>query len=94
MTETMADTAAASPRTLHAICELTRLAACAYCPARGLDWPCTSSGAGPDGYHLARFATAMCRGLITGADMSAVLHAAGAFTNATLIYDQPLGWTR
>ena len=39
----------AGPRTLHAICELTRLAACGYCPADGLDWPCTASGTGPDG---------------------------------------------
>ena len=85
---------AAGPRTLHAICELTRLAACCYCPAHGLDWPCTTSGTGPDGYHVARFAAAMRRGLITGTDLTTVLQTAGVFTNATLIYDQPLGGAR
>jgi hypothetical protein len=84
-------TTTAAPRTLHAICELTRLAACTCCPADGLDWPCTRSGTGPEGYHLARFAAAMRRGLITGADFTAVTEAAGAFTSATLIYDAPLG---
>ena len=81
----------ASPRTLHPICELTRLAACGYCPADGLDRPCTSSETGPEGYHVARFAAAMRRGLITGADFAVVLEAAGVFTNATLVYDVPLG---
>ena len=89
-------TAAAAPsagaRTLHPICELTRLAACGYCPADGLDWPCTSSQTGPEGYHVARFATAMRRGLITGADFAVVLaETAGLFTNATVVYDIPLG---
>ena len=64
-TTATAAAAAAAPRTLHPICELTRLAACGYCPADGLDWPCTSSGTGPEGYHVARFAAAMRRGLIT-----------------------------
>jgi len=84
----------ASPRTLHPICELTRLAACGYCPADGLDWPCASSATGPEGYHVARFAAAMRRGLITGADLAVVLEAAGVFTNATLVYDVPLGGTQ
>jgi len=81
----------AGPRTLHPICELARLAACGYCPAAGLDWPCTSSETGPEGYHVARFAVAMRRGLITGADFAVVLEATGVFTNATLVYDVPLG---
>ena len=97
MTSTPATTTAtaaappAGPRTLHPICELTRLAACGYCPAAGLDWPCTSSETGPEGYHVARFAAAMRRGLITGADFAVVLETAGVFTNATLVYDAPLG---
>ena len=71
-TATAAAAPPAGPRTLHPICELTRLAACGYCPAAGLDWPCTSSETGPEGYHVARFAAAMRRGLITGADFAVV----------------------
>ena len=52
--------------------------------------PCVSSGAGPDGLHVARFAAARCRGLITGADFAAVIEAAGVFTNGTVVYDQTL----
>ena len=96
MTSTPATTTAtaappAGPRTLHPICELTRLATCGYCPAAGLDRPCTSSETGPEGYHVARFAAAMRRGLITGADFAVVIEAAGVFTNAALVYDVPLG---
>ena len=40
---------------------------------------------------MARFAAAMRRGLITGADFAVVLETAGVFTNATLVYDVPLG---
>ena len=90
-TATAAAAPPAGPRTLHPICELTRLAACGYCPAGGLDWPCTSSETGPEGYHVARFASAMRRGLITGADLAVVVETAGVFTNATLVYDVPLG---
>jgi hypothetical protein len=60
-------------------------------PADGLDWPCTSSETGPEGYHVGRFAAAMRRGLITGADFAVVVETAGVFTNATLVYDVPLG---
>jgi hypothetical protein len=80
-----------APRSLHVICELTRLAACGYCPAGTPTQPCASSGAGPDGLHIARFAAARRRGLITGADFAAVIDAAGAFTSATIVYDQILG---
>ena len=93
-TTTATAAASAGPRTLHPICELARLAACGYCPADGLDWPCTSSETGPEGYHVARFAAAMRRGLITGADLTVVLETAGVFTNATLVYDAPLGGAR
>jgi hypothetical protein len=40
---------------------------------------------------VARFAAAMCRGLITGTDLTTVLETAGVFTNATLVYDHPQG---
>jgi hypothetical protein len=76
------------------ICELIRLAACGYCPADSPHWPCVSSGAGPDGFHIARFAAALRRGLITGADFAVVIEEAGAFTNATIVYDQVLGGGR
>lgn len=82
------------PRSLHVVCELARLAACTYCPATGLDWPCAAPGGGPEGYHVARFAAAMRRGLITGPDLTTVLNTAGVFTNGTLIYDQPGGGTQ
>jgi len=36
MTAAPDQTTAAAPWTLHAICELTRLAACGYCPAAGV----------------------------------------------------------
>ena len=86
--------AAAEPRSLHAICELTRLAACGYCQADSLDQPCVSSGTGPDGFHIARFAAAFRRSLISAADFTAVTRAAGVFGNATLVYDDTLGGGR
>ncbi len=85
---------AAAPRTLHAICELTRLAACGVCWADTPGWPCVFSGTGPDGLHIARFAAALRRGLITDADFTAVIETAGAFTTATIVYDQTLGGGR
>jgi hypothetical protein len=94
MPATNTTAAAAGPRSLHAICELTRLAACGYCPASTLGQPCASSGTGPDGFHIARFAAACRRGLITAADFTAVTQAAGAFGNATLVYDDTLGGGR
>jgi hypothetical protein len=87
-----APTTAAAPRSLHAICELTRLATCGYCGADRLHWPCVS--ADPDGLHIARFAAALRRGLITEADFATVIEAAGVFTNATIVYDRPLGGRR
>ncbi len=82
--------APAGPRSLHVICELARVAACGYCAASTPTQPCVSSGAGPDGLHVARFAAARCRGLITGADFAAVIEAVGVFTNGTVVYDQTL----
>jgi hypothetical protein len=85
---------AAGPRSLHAICELTRLAACGHCGAGTLTRPCVSSSTGPDGLHIARFAAARRRGLITSTDFAAVVEAAGVFTNATIVYDETLGGGR
>ena len=39
------------------------------------------------GYHVARFARAMRRGLISGPELIAVLQTVGAFTDSTVIYD-------
>jgi hypothetical protein len=41
------------------------------------------------GYHVARFARAERRGLISAADFAAVLDIAIVFTPATVIYDEP-----
>jgi hypothetical protein len=81
-------------RSLHAICELTRLAACGQCGAGTLTRPCVSSSSGPDGLHIARFAAALRRGLITEADFATVIEMAGGFTNATIVYDEILGDVR
>jgi hypothetical protein len=67
------------------ICELARLVNCGECwqvPGK----PCT-----PEGDHVARFGRAMRRGLISGADLIAVLQALDAFTNATIVCDVPGG---
>jgi hypothetical protein len=40
------------------------------------------------GYHVARFARAQRRGLISGPDLMAVLDTAGVFTTSTVIYDE------
>ena len=85
---------AAGPQSLHVICELTRLATCEYCQAATPTQPCVFSDTGPDGLHVGRFAAARRRGLITDADFAAVLEEAGAFTNATIVYDQVLGGGR
>ncbi len=85
---------AKAPRSLHVICELTCLAACGYCWGDTPDSPCVFSGTGPDGFHIARFAAALRRGLITDADFTAVIETAGAFTTATIVYDQTLGGGR
>jgi hypothetical protein len=68
-------------RSLHEVSELARLVNCGECwqvPRK----PCT-----PEGDHVARFGRAMRRGLISGADLIAVLQALDAFTNATVVRD-------
>ena len=78
-------------RSLHVTGTLARLAACSCCPAAGPNTPCVQRAAGADGLHLARFAEARRRGLITAADFGAVIRAAGAFTNSTVVYDDTFG---
>jgi len=80
------NTKAASPpaaRSRREISEAARLANCGHC-WRMPGEPCT-----PEGDHVARYARAMRRGLISGAELIAVLQALGPFTGATLVYGQP-----
>jgi hypothetical protein len=83
--------AAAGPEPLHAACELARMTNCGYCWARPQQ-PCTA-GPGGAGYHLARFARAARRGLITPAGFDAALAAAGdgMYSGATVVFDVPGG---
>lgn len=72
------------PRTLHALCEQSgRLVDCGHCWARP-GTPCVS---GPDGYHLARFARAYRRGLLTGPEFTGLIADGDVFTGATVIRD-------
>jgi hypothetical protein len=81
-------TTAASPpaaRSLHQICEAARQVNCGECwQVPGI--PCT-----PEGDHVARFARAMRRGLISGPDLLAALGPLDAFTTATVICGAPDG---
>lgn len=83
-------TTASSPpaaRSLAETCEAVRHANCGQCwQVPGL--PCTTHPVTDrDGYHVARFARAMRRGLISGAELVAALAVPRAFTNATVIYE-------
>ena len=60
-----------------------RLANCGQC------WQVPGEPCTPEGDHVARFARAMRRGLISGPELIAVLQPLGPFTNATLVYGQP-----
>ena len=78
-------------RSVHVICELTRMANCGHCWAAPQQ-PCVTGRDDTDGYHLARFARAARRGLLSTADMETVLAAAGnVFTAASIVYDDMLG---
>lgn len=73
-------------RSLHAICELARLANC------GEYWspplvPCLRDDHGTKGYHVAKFARAYRRGLISALDLTAVLADVEVFGNSTVVYD-------
>ena len=90
---------AGTPRDLHAICEDVRRAECGACPALPGD-ECVyttvpvSVPVTPGmpvrparGYHVNRFTWAEAAGLISAADVAAVLEADGSFTSTTVIYD-------
>ena len=86
-------------RSLREICEDVRRANCGECWALpGDECVFTSVPASVPvvpgtpvrpvrGYHVARFARAQRRGLISGPDLMAVLDTAGVFTTSTVIYD-------
>ena len=75
-----------APRSLHSICDLACLANCGEC------WsppqvPCLRASRGTRGFHVARFARAYRRGLLTAADLTAVLDDAEVSGNSTVVYD-------
>jgi len=81
------------------ICQSARLADCGHCwarsgqaclvpgPAIGQPAQVVNTETGADGYHLARFARARRRGLITAAEMAAVLQGYDVFAGHTVIWD-------
>jgi len=79
-------------RWVHAMCQAARKADCGYCCAFPGE-PCAFSGTGPDGYHAARFRVAAKSGLISAADLAAILDTAVAPADATVIYDKMPGGT-
>ena len=48
--------------------------------------PCLRGSRGMSGYHVARFARAYRRGLISAADLTAALDDAEVFGNSTVVY--------
>jgi lipoate synthase len=85
-------TAVAAPRSIHSICELARLANCGECWAPP-QVPCLRGSKGTRGYHVARFARARRRGLISPEDLMAVLDDVEVFANSTVVYDEVAGVT-
>jgi hypothetical protein len=83
---------ATGPVSLHAVCELARLANCGCCWARP-GQPCATGRDGAAGYHLARFARAERRGLISTTAFDAVLAATGQgmFDGSTIVFDGTVG---
>jgi hypothetical protein len=77
------------PRTRHALCEQGAvMVPCPHCWARR-GTPCvTGLGiSGPVGYHVARFGRARRRGLLTEAELAALLDSLDAFTTETIVQD-------
>jgi hypothetical protein len=72
-------------RSLIDVCADARMVSCGHCDQRpGL--PCVFQ-TGTAGYHLARFARAFRRGLLSNDELAAVLYAEPIFTNGTVIYE-------
>jgi hypothetical protein len=88
MTRTSPLAVAPTVRPLPGVLEAARQVNCGEC------WkepgpPCVTSLAGADGVHVARLDRAFRRGLISGAELIAVLQALTAFSSATVVYDVP-----
>jgi len=81
----MTNTTTAKPppaaRSLTEICRAVRQVNCGEC-WRAPGVPCSQD---PEGDHVARFARAMRRGLVSGAELIKVLQALDAFTSATVV---------
>ena len=75
-----------APRSLHSICDLACLANCGECWSPS-QVPCLRGDHGTRGFHVARFARAYRRGLISAADLTAVLDDVKVFGNSTVVYD-------
>jgi hypothetical protein len=71
--------AAPAARSLHEIRELVRQANCGEC------WQVPGTPCTAEGDHVARFGRAARRGLISGADLVAVLGTLQVFTTATVV---------
>jgi hypothetical protein len=84
-------------RSLHDICQDASRADCGHCWAHTTG-PCVTFGpgdrplavvsdTGAPGWHLARFARACRRGLISAADLAAVLQGFDVFAGHTVVFD-------
>ena len=77
--------AAETPHAAPTVYERARQARCGVCWAEPGD-PCGDARGDLPGLHLARFARARRKGLISGAEVAAVIGAAGdVFTSSTVI---------
>jgi hypothetical protein len=77
------------PSAVRPLAEILAAACMANC---GECWtrpgtPCAQGPDGAPGYHVARLARAMRRGLISGRELVAVLQALVTFDTATVVYD-------
>jgi hypothetical protein len=77
---------ASAVRPLSEILAAVRMANCGECWKKP-GTPCAHGPDGAEGYHVARLARAMRRGLISGKELVAVLQALVAFDTATVVYD-------
>ena len=73
-------------RSIHSICELASLANCGECWAPP-HVPCLRGDLGTRGFHVARFARARRKGLISDLDLFAVTSEAVPFAGSTVVYD-------
>jgi hypothetical protein len=79
--------AAETPYTTPAPADRARMARCGVCWAEP-GQPCSDARGDLPGLHLARHARARRKGLLTSAEVAAVIEAAGpVFTDATIILD-------